>query len=149
MNRFKFLLTLAFAVVSCVSFVSCSKEEKEDLNHAAQIAGEYVGTIEISLYGETIEKSKGSKLVITRSSNDFVNATFYYANGDSVFENGRKITYEITKTSGGVYVLRSDDSTIEEIRINGKVAETNDSYIYINYDGYTYECDFEFEGSKQ
>lgn len=149
MNRFKFLLTLAFAVISCVSFVGCSKDSEEDLNHAAQIAGEYVGTIEISLYGETVEKSKGSKLILTRSSNDFVNAAFYYANGKNVFGSSDARTYEITKTSSGTYVLSSDESSIEEIRINGNTAETTDAYITITSGGYSYECDFEFEGSKQ
>ena len=135
----------------CLAFIatSCSNNEVEDVNYAAKIVGEYVGTIEITYYGSVIEKSKGAKLNLTRSSNNFVNASFRYADGSSVFNSGNVITYKITKSSTGTYILLSDDSSIEEIRINGKTAETVDAYITVTFDGESDYCDFSFTGTKQ
>ena len=143
----KSLFTLSLFCMA-LSVSSCGDDEETDnLNHAAQIAGEYVGTIETTYFGETIEKSKGSKLILQRSSNDFVTASFYYADGTQVFSNTQ--AYEITKTSGGTYVLRCKESTIEEIRVEGKKVETIDATINYVIDGVRYECDFLFEGTKQ
>lgn len=143
---FKFLLTLSLFCMA-ISLSSCRDDDKEEnievYDHAAKIAGEYVGTIEVTYFGQTLTKSKGSKLILRRSSNDFVIATFYYADGTQVFNNSQ--AYEITKTSGGTYVLDCNESSIDRIRIDDKKATTEDAYVTISGE----VCDFSFEGTMQ
>lgn len=90
MNRFKFLLTLAFAVISCVSFVSCSDDD-DNLNQdmASQVAGVYTGKLTIN--DEVIEDAY--VVTVTRINSTVVSVSAKFLNESEnyniVYENGQ------------------------------------------------------------
>ncbi|MBR2006808.1 MAG: type IV secretion protein Rhs [Alistipes sp.] len=91
MNRFKFLLTLAFAVISCVSFVSCSDDDDDNLNQdmASQVAGVYTGKLTVN--DEVIEDAY--VVTVTRISSSVVSVSAKFLNESEnyniVYENGQ------------------------------------------------------------
>lgn len=91
MNRFKFLLTLAFAVISCVSFVSCSDDDDDNLNQdmASQVAGVYTGKLTIN--DEVIEDAY--VVTVTRINSSVVSVSAKFLNESEnyniVYENGQ------------------------------------------------------------
>lgn len=91
MNRFKFLLTLAFAVISCVSFVSCSDDDDDNLNQdmASQVAGVYTGKLTIN--DEVIEDAY--VVTVTRINSSVVSVSAKFLNEPEnyniVYENGQ------------------------------------------------------------
>ena len=91
MNRFKFLLTLAFAVISCVSFVSCSKDDDDNLNQdmASQVAGVYTGKLTVN--EEVI--ADAYVVTVTRISSSVVSVSAKFLNESEnyniVYENGQ------------------------------------------------------------
>lgn len=90
MNRFKFLLTLVFAVISCVSFVSCSDDD-DNLNQdmASQVAGVYTGKLTIN--DEVIEDAY--VVTVTRINSSVVSVSAKFLNESEnyniVYENGQ------------------------------------------------------------
>lgn len=91
MNRFKFLLTLAFAVISCVSFVSCSDDDDDNLNQdmASQVAGVYTGQLTVN--EEVI--ADAYVVTVTRISSSVVSVSAKFLDEDEnyniVYENGQ------------------------------------------------------------
>lgn len=84
---------------------------------------------------------KGAKLIVKRSSNEFAIVDFSFANDEKIFDEPS--IYEIEKF-GDLYMLNSDESTIEEICIL-KGAASATGYVYTD----TVLLTFSFEGNKQ
>ena len=145
MKTTKFYYFAALFCILALGFSSCEKEEFEDFDYGKLISGTYVGPVVLELYGEKVEY-KGSKVEVTRSSNDFVIVDFRYANNESIFDEPN--VYEIEKI-GDLYILTCEESSIEEIRINGNnLSAKGEVYIYDDDYNY-YDVDFKFEGTKQ
>ena len=135
-----FVLFLGLTVMT-----SCEKEEIIDLDYGKQVSGVYVGPIVLEDGGDKVEY-KGSKVDITRSSNDFVIVDFKFANNESVFDEPD--VYEIEKI-GDLFILTCEDSSIEEIRINGnKLTARGEVFFIDDYYDY-YSVDFKFDGTRQ
>ncbi|MBQ5844588.1 MAG: hypothetical protein IIW52_07025 [Alistipes sp.] len=141
MKRFFTILFIALAM--CISTTSCEKNNEDNISdYASVIEGTYVGTIMIKEQnGLDWDTFKGAKLIVKRSSNEFAIVDFSFANDEKIFDEPS--IYEIEKF-GDLYMLNSDESTIEEIRIL-KGAASATGYVYTD----TVLLTFSFEGNKQ
>lgn len=147
---FRFLMMALMVSMTCL-LASCSDGggDGDGDDYASKVTGTYVGTMRFTISDQDVfTPEKGAKMMIQRSSNEFVMVTFYYADGENVFGDDGHAVYQVEKL-GDVYILESDESTIDEIRIVKKNAVATGYIVITDYDGSRYEVDFSFEGSLQ
>lgn len=132
------LLTVFFA---SISFYSCSDDDKdptEDITTdlARQITGTYVGDGSLTYYGIEASKFPGMKIIISRSSSDYVLLKIIQANNTTLLKES---VFKVLQTSTKDFILSSDSSPYAKVNIdkNGNLSYTNPSITVDNEEGYT------------
>lgn len=127
---FKFFMTV-FVFATCLGFnTSCndhSDEEQKDL--ASQIEGTYIGTgklVDTDFVGLEYQSYPGMKMMVTRSSNEYVVITPYKADGKPFFQSASGDVFMVTKTSSGDFILTS--STLPYSRVSISKSGSLDYY---------------------
>ena len=106
-------LVLIGVIVSSLSFISCSKDDDITISDpASAVSGTYIGTGKLTdgnIGGLDYESYLGMKMVVSKSSNEYVILTPYEADGSSFFGSGGGDVFKITKTASGDYILSSSN----------------------------------------
>lgn len=151
MMKKNFFMALVVGVVSMFAFSACSNEDDGPISDPASVvAGTYVGhgQLEIvGLAGMPLEEYAGMKMVVTRSSNEFVIVTPYEASGQPFFANGNGHVFQITQSASGDFMLTSSDRPNCRLTITKSRAMTY-SFPYVNVGGETGYA-LTFSGQKQ
>lgn len=132
-------------LIGGMGFSSCSNYDdyEEDVNYAAQVAGEYYGTAILKYYGSEYMVDNDMKIVVTRSSNNYAMLEVRYTDDTVIFEEE---SFEVIK-DGSSYTLvnvnRSDETAV--VDRNGKMEYEIPSFSVQGEGGYS----MEFYGSKE
>lgn len=146
----KFFMMLLCSVIFTMTFNSCKDDDDKVLSDpASKISGTYVGTGTLYDYyfGTTDETYAGMKMIVTKSSNEYVTVVPYLATGVPFFTNYSQ-AWQITQTASGEFILRNNDRPNATITID-KGAKTIDFYYpYVSVDDYPFYA-LRFNGTRQ
>ena len=155
MKKFTNYLSLLILCLSIsMSFLtSCDKEEDEPkvmTDPAGYISGTYVGTgyLYDYLFGTTDEEYQGMKIVLTKSSYEFINVELYLANGNTFFSGSTPTTYQITQLASGAFMLTNSQVPEAKITVDKKGQVLDFYYPYVSKGEYNYYA-IKFTGNKQ
>ena len=136
----KWAVILLVTLFVSATFSSCHDDDddpKPTNNPAAKIAGSYVGKGYICIAGlqnMPLDTYPGMKLQITRSSNEYVIVTPYFADGKPVFSGGSGDVYYITQTAGGDFLLTNSETPSATLTIK-KTGQVDYYYPYLSING--------------
>lgn len=134
------VLSLFVLGVLMSSFItSCSKDDepKIDPNPASKITGSYVGTGHLAvagLSGMSVLDYPGMKIQVSRSSNEYVIVTPYFADGSPMFSQSTGDVYYITQTANGDFILTDSSAPQATLKIS-RNGEMDYYYPYVAYKG--------------
>lgn len=136
--NWKCLSMLLCMMVAGLSFTACSDDDdKEDLDLASKVVGTYVGNGEMT-YLDLLEVDSwyGMKVVVTRSSDEYVILELKEANGTSILTNTR--AYRVFSTSSG-YLLRDESAPSVNVMVDksGTLTYENPNIAVDGESGYT------------
>ena len=151
MKKKNFFLTLVLSVVSLGLLSSCSSEDDGPISDPASvIAGTYVGHGQLEMVGLTgfpLEEFYGMKMIVTKSSNEFVMVTPYEADGSAFFASGTGNVFQITQSASGDFMLTSADFPQCRVTITKSKAMTY-TFPYVSVGGESGYA-LSFTGQKQ
>lgn len=135
-----------------LSFASCGDhdEDKALRDPASAISGTYVGHGQLEMVGLSglpLEEYQGMKIMITKSSNEFVILTPYLADGTPFFSGNGGSVYQITQSANGDFMLSSTDRPSSRITIS-KSGNLSFYYPYVSVNGESGYA-LNFTGQKQ
>lgn len=150
-QMFKFfnLLLIIFAI--SVTFTSCSNDEEGPMTDPAKaISGTYVGTGKLglaSVSGVTGETYPGMKIIVTKSSNEYVVVTPYLADETPFFKNSTGDVYQITQSANGDFKLSNSNAPRAQLFIS-KNGHMEYDYPYVTVGGES-GYSLQFTGDRQ
>ncbi len=144
MKKLNSLLLLLVMIMTSGIFTSCEPPEPE-LAPADAVSGTYVGIGKLTYYGIEIESFAGMKIVVSRSSEEYVLVALKEADDTDIFQ--KSSVFQVLKTSSNSYVLRSADNPSTDITIdsNYNMVYNNPSVTVSGEDGYT----ISFSGKRE
>lgn len=114
------LMLLSCTLLICLSS-ACDDDNKHLSDPASVIAGTYVGSGQlelVSLAGMPLETYPGMKIVVTKSSNEYVILTPYEADGSAFFSGGSGDVYQVTQAADGSFLLTSTSTPNSRVTIS-------------------------------
>lgn len=145
-NLIKLTTILTLLLIGTMSFSSCSSDgdDEDDVNYAAQVAGTYVGTGKATYLGLDAFTYNGMKLLITRSSNEFVLIKAIHSDNTTFLDN---LSFQVTKTASGFILMDINDPSVRAtIDKSGNITYTVPSIWIGNYSD---PFEFNFSGHKE
>lgn len=126
-----------------VSMGSCSKDEPDEPyinpDPASVIAGTYIGTgvtTVTGLPGLGDQSYPGMKIVLIKSSNEYVVLKVYNADGTSFFKSDTGHVYQISQLTSGDYKLTNDEYPLAQLTVT-KSGKLKYNFPYVNGGDYT------------
>ena len=142
----KYVSMLLCMMLMGISFTACSDDDDEpDVNYAARVEGTYVGSGKC-MYLDLLEEDSwaGMKVVVTRSSDNYVILGLMETNNTPILENSR--AYEVLQSGSG-WLLRDPQATNVSVTIDkdGNMVYYNPNITVDGEDGYS----ISFTGKKE
>lgn len=142
----KYVSMLLCMMLMGISFTACSDDDDEpDVNYAARVEGTYVGSGKC-MWADLLEEDvwAGMKVVVTRSSDNYVILGLMEANNTPILENSR--AYEVLQSGSG-WLLRDPQATNVSVTIDkdGNMVYYNPNITVGGEEGYS----ISFTGKKE
>lgn len=142
----KYVSMLLCMMLMGISFTACSDDNDEpDPDYASKVKGTYVGSGKC-MYLDLLEEDSwpGMKVVVTRSSDNYVILGLMEANNTPILENSR--AYEVLQSGSG-WLLRDPQATNVSVTIDkdGNMVYYNPNITVGGEEGYS----ISFTGKKE